>query len=108
MANKSQQFDSYKVWCYTPGPTYDALVYCYLNGSLVGTILFVKDEQVVDSVIEPNGRPRLTYPFSRFGDVMTLLREEEPLYLFVSEDIGLGIVGTSEQEPVGEEEGSGG
>ena len=54
----------------------------------------------------PFGKPQpsLHFPISKFNDVITMLREEKPLYLFLNEDNGVGIIATQDFEPVGEEE----
>jgi hypothetical protein len=46
----------------------------------------------------------LNYRLSRFADVMTMLKEEKPLYLYFDTTKKFGYVGTS-SEPVGEQEG---
>ena len=40
---------------------------------------------------------------SRFDDVITILRYEKPLYLLMTRDL-IGWIGTSDLEPVGEQE----
>ena len=46
----------------------------------------------------------LYYKLSRFAHVMTMLKEEKPLYLYLDTTKHSGYVGTS-SEPVGEQEG---
>ena len=46
----------------------------------------------------------LYYRASRFADVMSLLREEKPLYLYLNTSNWSGYVGSA-FEPVGEQEG---
>lgn len=41
---------------------------------------------------------------SRFNDIVGILRQEKPLYLFLNLSNLIGIVATSDLEPVGEEE----
>jgi len=103
MATVQKDFDAYMVWYYSGHP-YEALVYCYKAGAYVGRIVFFKD----GSAIPPNANyasgPSIHYPLSRFGNVIDILRYEKPLYLFLNLDNLIGILGTNEQEPAGEEE----
>jgi len=48
--------------------------------------------------------PSIHYPLSRFNDVINILREEKPLYLFLNLDNKIGTLATTEIEPAGEEE----
>jgi hypothetical protein len=62
-----------------------------------------------DNVALPQNRDTvngiyLYYRSSRFGDVMSMLREEKPLYLYLNTTNSSGYVGTG-NEPVGEQEG---
>ncbi len=103
MATVRKDFDAYKVWYYSGHP-YEALIYCYQGGSYVGRIVFFRE----DSPIPPNANyssgPSIHYPLSRFNDIISILRYEKPLYLFLNLDNLIGIVATAQKEPVGEEE----
>ncbi len=103
MATMTKDFDTYKIWYYS-GFSYEALVYCYQGSSFVGRIVFFKD----DAPIPPNtifsGGPSIHYPLSRFNDIISILRQEKPLYLFLNLTNLIGVVATDDYEPVGEEE----
>ena len=102
MATIQADFDSYKLWYYSGHP-YEALIYVYKAGKYVGRIVFFKD----DAVIPANAsypEPSIHYPLKRFNDVMMILREEKPLYLFLNLDNKIGKVATSDLEPAGEQE----
>ena len=103
MATVQKNFDAYKIWYYSGHP-YEALVYCYQTGAYVGRIVFFKD----GASIPPNANfasgPSIHYPLSRFNDVITMLRHEKPLYLFLNLDNLIGTVATNDLEPTGEEE----
>jgi hypothetical protein len=104
MATVRKDFDSYKVWCYS-GFQYEALVHCWKGGIPAGEIVFFKDDSPIPSnESSSNGLPSIRYPLSRFNDIISILRYEKPFYLFLNLDTLVGIVGTAEQEPVGEEE----
>jgi hypothetical protein len=49
--------------------------------------------------------PAINYALSRFEAVMGILRFEKPLYIFLDTSNGIGFLGTSQLEPVGEQEG---
>ena len=103
MSTVKKDFDSYKVWYYSGHP-YEALIYCYQGGSYVGRIVFFKDDAAIPVNANYSSGPSIHYPLSRFNDVITILREEKPLYLFLNLTNFIGILATAEQEPVGEEE----
>lgn len=111
MATIKRQFDSYKVWYYMPGFGYEALIYLYQGKKYAGRITFHKegDPTPPPSLDAPFGTPEpaINFPLSRFNDVITMLREEKPLYLFMNPDVpyNVGILATDDLEPVGEEEG---
>jgi len=103
MAVVRKDFDAYKIWYYSGHP-YDALIYCYRAGAYVGRIVFFRDEASVPPNVNYTSGPSIHYPVSRFNDIVTMLRYEKPLYLFLNLDNLIGILATSEQEPTGEEE----
>ena len=103
MATISASFDGYQIWYYS-GFSMEALIHVYKGAEFVGEILFYKD----GSVIPPNAstpEPSIHYPLSRFNDVINILREEKPLYLFLNVNKMIGSLATAEIEPAGEEEG---
>ena len=102
MATIREDFDGYKIWYYSGDP-YEALIYVYKSTKYVGRIVFFKD----GSTIPPNEscpEPSIHYPLSRFNDVINILREEKPLYLFLNLDNKIGMLATADIEPAGEEE----
>jgi len=102
MPTIKKDFDAYKIWYYSGHP-YQALIYVYQGSKYVGRIVFYKD----GTTIPPNAsypEPSIHYPLSRFNDVINILREEKPLYLFLNLDNKIGILATTDLEPVGEEE----
>jgi len=103
MATIKADFDGYKIW-YNSGHPYEAHIYVYKGTKYVGRIVFFKD----GITIPPNAsypEPSIHYPLSRFNDVVNILREEKPLYLFLNLDNKIGHLATADFEPVGEEEG---
>ena len=111
MATIQADFDSYKIWYYS-GFHYEALIYFYKDKKYVGRIAFFKDGNPIppNIIFDPfnipsNSAPSIHYPLSRFNDVANMLKEEKPLYLFLNIDNKIGILATTDFEPVGEEEG---
>ena len=93
-------FDSYEITYFTKEYPFMATLYLYQAGKWVGGIFFVPDGAPI-----PHGadnQPILYYPLSRFNDVITILREEKPLYIIVYATGG-GYLATT-KEPVGEQE----
>lgn len=104
MATVKKDFDSYKIWYYSRHG-YEALVYCYQGGVYVGRIVFFPDEGALPPNVNYASGPSIHYPLSRFNDVISILRYEKPLYLFLNLDNLIGFVATQDLEPTGEEEG---
>jgi hypothetical protein len=104
MPTVKKDFDRYKIW-YSSGHPYEAHIYCYKVKSYRGRIVFFKD----NSVVPPNHMafkkcPSIHYKLSQFNDIISILRYEKPLYLFLNLDNMVGLLSTEEYEPVGEEE----
>lgn len=103
MATVQANFDSYKFWYYSGHP-YEALVYCYQGAAYVGRIVFFADGSAIPPNANYQSGPSIHYALSRFNDVITTLRNEKPLYLFLNLDNLIGMVATDQREPTGEEE----
>ncbi len=98
-------FDSYRIW-YSNDPHQAADIVLYMNLKAVGRICFY-EESIVDSPELPNpDLPTIFFHIRRFNDVITILREESPLYLCVDRGTHSGYISTALLEPVGEEEGT--
>jgi len=70
----------------------------------VGRIIFFKDDVTIPDNANYSSGPSIHYALSRFNDIVGILRQEKPLYLFLNLSNLIGIVATSDLEPVGEEE----
>lgn len=103
MSTLSSEFDAYKVFYYSNQP-YEANIYCYRSGALVGRMVFVKDGAAIPQNSTFGGGPSLYYSLNRFNDIMGILLHEKPLYLFLNLVNLMGHVATTDLEPVGEEE----
>jgi len=103
MALISKDFDSYKIFYYSNQP-YEASIYCYKAGVLVGRMIFAKDAAALPPNATFVGGPSLSYTISRFSDIVRILLNEKPLYLFLNTDNLMGHLATTDLEPVGEEE----
>jgi hypothetical protein len=106
MANTvNAPFDSYKVFYWSQhAPTLRASIYCYQGVKYVGRIVFVDDAQPTLPA-NSGAQPNIHYYLRQFNDLMTIVREEKPLSLFLNLDNGIGIVSTDDNEPTGEDEG---
>lgn len=103
MATIRKDFDSYKIWYYS-AHSYEAIIYLYQEGSYVGRIVFYRNNVSLPPNRNSASGPSIHYPVSRFNDIISILRYEEPLYLFLNLNNLVGIIATEEQEPIGEEE----
>jgi hypothetical protein len=103
MALITKDFDSYKIFYYT-NQAYEASIYCYKGGVLVGRMVFAKDAATLPPNATFGGGPSLSYTISRFRDIVGILLNEKPLYMFLNTDNLMGHLATTDMEPVGEEE----
>ena len=111
MATIRFEFDEYRLkYGHTEADDTAALLACYRNSALVGLIQFVKEDRDVtghkavrDDPDAPE-IPLLRFSISRFGDIITTLRYEKPLFIEIDTETMYGGIRTT-MEPVGEEEG---
>jgi hypothetical protein len=87
------------------GIAQDAEIDCFAeNGVRAGAIYFYPDSvHLPENLYTVNGI-YLHYSLNRFADVMTMLKEEKPLYLYLDTINKSGYIGTN-KEPIGEQEG---
>jgi len=110
-------FDSYTARLYGGSSDRTGIVLCYQGSSFVGRIDFYRPGVTLpdDYLWHPGGTGDyivLNMRIRRFSDVMDLVRNEEPLQLYIDVEresgastSGHGYLETSDSEPVGEEEG---
>lgn len=94
-------FDSYKIWYYS-GRTPEASIECFNGTNITARLSFFTG--VAPKNAFNSWGPSISYPLSRFSDVIDILREERPLLAWIDSDSLVGLVSTSELEPVGEQE----
>lgn len=111
-------FDKYKVRIQGSSTTDRvALLLCFSGDGFVGRIDFFPDGADIpqDRLWHPTPAKEsvvLAMPMSRFDAVMSTVRQEKPLHLYIDVDRGTGAstqghgqLSTTDKEPVGEEEG---
>lgn len=105
MATYQKSFDAYKIYHYASSTTQTPIhVYCYSGTSRVGYLGFYRDEGAsLPNRYDSSQGITLFYPVSQFNNVITTLREEKPLFMFVNDE-GFGYFATSEYEATGEGE----
>ena len=110
MPNVQRDFTRYVVY-YISGSSpstnipQDAEIDCFTDkGERAGAIYFYPDNVQLPSNQNTVNGIYLYYKMSRFADVMTMLKEEKPFYLYLDTTRKSGYVGTG-TEPVGEQEG---
>jgi hypothetical protein len=108
MAIYTNGFDAYQAFYYSGSLQFQAVIQVYNAGVFNGRIGFYPDAGPVvpNGEIQPTGIkvPAINYPISRFESVMGMLRFEKPLYIYLDTSTGGGFLGTSQLEPVGEQE----
>lgn len=83
----------------------DAEIDCFAaDNSRAGAIYFYPDDVPLPQNQNTINGIYLYYRMNRFADVMAILKDEKPLYLYLNTSNSSGYVGTH-YEPVGEQEG---
>jgi len=110
-------FDTYKVRIHGGATGRVALLVCHDASAFVGRIDFYPDGEDLPQDYLWHPRPTvasvvLHMPMSRFEAVMSTARQEKPLHLYINVDPssgastqGEGHLATTDEEPVGEQEG---
>ena len=99
------EFNFYRVYYYSAAQySWDVRVDLTMNGTTVATLLFMKAGQMIPANSSSGGIPQLHYSISHFPAVMSMLKDEKPLFVSLNTNNGIGFVSTS-SEPVGEQEG---
>ena len=103
MPNVIKEFDAYTVQ-YTSSKEDISLasISCFNGTEWVGLLTFWERKSSVREPSVINGRITLSYTLDRFSDVLDLLRNEEPLQLFLHSGNTWGSIMTKDREPVGE------
>lgn len=111
MANIRFEFDEYRLkYGHSETDETAALLACYKTSVLVGLVQFVKEgrdvlgHKLVREGPDSQEIPLLRFSISRFGDVITTMRYEKPLFIEFDDETMYGGIRTT-MEPVGEEEG---
>ncbi len=100
----SSPIDKYKAVLYgkdTSSGDLVAFIHCSYSGKNVVTCEFYRDGGTLPDNRNAGGRVWLAYPWSHFGAVLDVLRNEKPLYFGFIESTKVGYVSTQD-EPVGE------
>ncbi|MBI5675600.1 MAG: hypothetical protein HZC48_07235 [Nitrospirae bacterium] len=103
------QIDNYKIIYYSPCHDENYLstaarITLYRGQAPVGDLFFIKDEEPMPPRNLPLSPFRIYFPLSHFDTIMSILRNEKPLYANIT-STGYAYIGTTQYEPVGEEEG---
>ncbi len=106
MATFNNPFDSYQVFYYGHDSiTFSAVIQVYQGNVFNGRMVFFPPGAPIppNTTINPLGTdvPSIHYPISSFEDVFQILRHTKPLYLFLDTSTSVGMLATSQSEPVG-------
>ena len=106
MPSHQHQFDQYRIYYMTGGADVP-LIDCFNGTAFVGKLVFhLPGAALPPNIVTSSGVIYLRYSIGQFGDVIGILRQEKPLFIRLSTPSGVGYLGTTDSEPVGEEEGS--
>jgi hypothetical protein len=99
------EFNLYRVYYYSaPQYAWDARIDLSMDGHAMGTLLFMKAGETIPANANAAGIPQLHYSIRDLPAMLTMLREEKPLFVSFNAGNGIGTVSTG-SEPVGEQEG---
>lgn len=100
-----REFDEYVVNSYSaPNSSLVARIVLLSAGVGVGWINFKSENSsIAANKKHVNGGLIINFPYSRFGEIVDILRHEKPLFVALNTDTGNGAIQTS-REPIGEEE----
>ena len=96
------EFNRYQLFFYAK-PFQHRFVQLYQDETLVGTITFDDFDAVPENTAAPN-RINLKMHSQDYPQVVDLLRNEAPLFIWMNPDNGIGGLSTNAEEPVGEGE----
>ena len=96
------EFDRYQIYFYSK-PRFHRFIQLYLDNQLVGTLTF-DDFTAVPENTNTSDRINLKYHEREFSQVIDLLRNEGPLFIWINPDNGIGGLSTTADEAVGEGE----
>ena len=100
-----REFDEYHISYYAMRNSSLVARIVLLSGGVgVGWINFISESVSLPANHQHVNRGLiLNFPESKFGDIVDILRYEEPLYVSLNVDNGVGALQT-DREPIGEEE----
>lgn len=102
MASVYQPINGYQVWYY--GKNHHHLyIQVYNDGQYVGSMTF-RTASLPDNELDHNGHIRLSYMKEDYPNILDLLRNESPLFIWINPDNKIGGIATDSTEPVGEGE----
>lgn len=99
-------FDSYII-SYVSGHAHNSVITCFNGMAYVGRLIFYPDDVTLPENMMHNNAPSLHFHTTHFNNLITMMRYEKPLAVFMDTATKRGGVTTSEREPVGEQEGVG-
>jgi hypothetical protein len=104
MTQIKKAFDSYTLAHQSAYFGYEVSIGCFAAGTMAGRIVFFKDSTPLPKNVSLDYGPEIHYPLSRYMEIITTLREESPLYIWLDTVELVGSI-TTDKEAVGEEEG---
>ena len=105
MPSAFTSFNRYTIYCYSSSLNeVQYRITCYNDNDLVGKIYFYRDDISIPENDYNNNNIRINLSSSRFPQIVDILRNEEPLYLWLDLNNFTGLLYTN-KEDVGEEEG---
>jgi hypothetical protein len=95
------RIDFYKIW-YFGKNDHRIQIQVYQGNDYVGSLSFTDAGEIPDNEVLEGKFVRLTFHKEDYLNIIDLLRNEKPLFIWINEDNLIGGIATDELEPVGE------
>jgi len=95
--------DGYRLWYYGKN-AHHVYIQVYHTNAYVGSLTFRDALPLPDNEIDAGGHIRLSYYKGDYLNIVDMLRNEQPLFIWINPENLIGGIATDSTEPVGEGE----
>lgn len=103
MASEYKPIDGYRLWYYGKN-SHHIYIQVYNAGAYQGSLTFRDSTPLPDNELDPSGYIRLSYHRADYPNILDMLRNEKPLFIWINPSNKIGGIATDSTEPVGEGE----
>jgi hypothetical protein len=103
MASVYKPIDGYRLWYYGKN-SHHILIQTYHENAYVGSLTFRNSQSIPDNELDAAGYIRLSFHKDDYANLVDMLRNEKPLFMWINPANLIGGIATDSTEPVGEGE----